>query len=115
MAQETIQLTEQQKQRLEQLSQKYMGEYLKFEDGMEMVLSFNVDEISEEKSQKFGNDQVVFTVTNPNQPFVEHKWTVSSKRLLQQIFTHLKAGRTLLRIKREGEGQTTRYFVDALD
>lgn len=112
MTQETI--TEEQKASLEMLKSKYDTEYLSFKDGEERTLQFSPGGWTERKSEKFGTDQVVFDVIDPSNPFVTHKLSMSSKRAIRAISDNMLEGNNLLHMKKTGQGNATKWFVDAV-
>lgn len=104
-------LTEQQTAHLKMLQAKYAKTFIHFEDGDEMILGFDVDDITEGKSEKFGNEQVIFKVVDPNNPFTDHKLSMSSKKAIQAIMAELLEGNLNLRLKKSGQGAQTVWSV----
>jgi hypothetical protein len=110
MTQEII--SEEQKASLKMLSAKYDTEYIKFKNGEERVLQFNPSGWKEGVSDKYGTQQVTFDVIDPENPFAVHKLTLSSKRAIKAISDYMLDGQNLLSLKRNGEGNSTKWIVN---
>jgi len=104
-------ISDEQKAKLKILSAKYDTEFIKFKDGDERMLQFTGNHI-DDKSDKYGTDQVTWDVIDVNNPFASHKWSVSSKRANHAVSEYLQRDQVQLRIKRLGEGTTTRWDIN---
>ena len=111
MTQELI--TEDQKAQLRILKSKFETEFIHIGDGDERVLQFNPAKWTEGVSEKFGTHQATFEVIDPMSADVSHKLSMSSKRAIQAIIDHMIEGENLLRIKKTGSGNATKWDVRA--
>jgi hypothetical protein len=105
-------LTEDQKAQLRIVRSKFETEYIKFADGDERTLQFN-GVPTEGKSEKFGTMQATFEVRDIMNAEVSHKLSMSSKRAIQAIIDHMMQGENILKIKKTGSGNATKWEVRA--
>jgi hypothetical protein len=106
-------LSDEEKASLRSLRSKYQTEYIEFEDGDEKVLKFT-GKFIERTSEKYGTDQVVFDVVDPDNEGASHKLTMSSKRAIRAISGYLLEGENQLHLKKTGSGNATKWFVQAV-
>ena len=111
MTQELI--TEDQKAQLRILKSKFETEYIHFGDGDERTLQFNPARVSEGISEKFGTKQATFEVRDIIDAETPHQLSMSSKRAVQAICDHMMNGENVLKIKKTGAGNATKWDIRA--
>ncbi len=105
-------LSEDEKAQLRILRRQFETEYIKFGDGEERVLQFN-GMPSTDKSEKFGTLQATFEVRDVMNAEVSHKLSMSSKRAVQSIMDYILDDQNILRIKKTGSGNATKWEIRA--
>jgi hypothetical protein len=106
-------LTEEQKANLKMLSAEFDTEYIKLKDGDERLLEFDPN-FGKGKSEKFGTMQATFNVIDINNPFTPHKFSIGSKKAVHLIAEYLLKEQFRLRIKRIGDGTSTRWDINPI-
>ena len=105
-------LTEDQKAKLRIFRTEFETEYIHFGDGDERTLQFNgMPEKS--ISEKFGTKQANFEVIDVANPMISHKLSMSSKRAIQSIIDHILNEENILKIKKTGTGNATKWDIRA--
>lgn len=105
-------LSEDQKAQLRILRTQFETEYIHFNDGEERTLQFNGMPTAG-VSEKFGTKQATFDVRDTWNPEVPHKLSMSSKRAIQAIIDHILNNENVLKIKKTGSGNQTRWDIRA--
>jgi hypothetical protein len=113
MTQELI--TEDQKAQLRILKSEFETEYIHFNDGDERTLQFNPGKGGYKTgiSEKFGTKQATFEVRDILNAEVPHQLSMSSKRAIQSIIDHMMDGENVLKIKKTGSGNATKWDIRA--
>lgn len=113
-------LTEEEKQRLEQIeiTRRKSEKYLSLGDGEELTLRFNISKIEYKEVEGFmGKGKIwkyVFQVVVPDWDQFDEKEFKLSRSHGNELHRILQLGYTLIRVKRIGSHTDTRYEFTAL-
>ncbi len=105
-------LSEDEKAQLRIFRTEFETEYIHINDGEERTLQFN-GMPTKGKSEKFGTMQATFNVRDTWNPEVPHKLSMSSKRAIQTIIDHILIDENILKLKKIGSGNATKWEIRA--